>query len=65
MVAKRELPTWSIVAALAAVLLLVALLFIKGGASAGEASKDELTQIRMNQRSFSAGGPANGGVAHK
>jgi hypothetical protein len=52
MTVKREIPTWSVVAAVVACLALVGALYIKG-ANGGEASRDELMQIRGNQQRFS------------
>ena len=52
---KQQLPVWSIVAAIAAALIVVVLVLFKG--PSGEASKEELTKIRQNQRNFSAGAP--------
>lgn len=50
---KRELPMWSVISAIAACVVVVALLFMKGS-SAGEASESELIEIRGNQRKFSS-----------
>ncbi|MGV3616533.1 MAG: hypothetical protein ACO1SV_14490 [Fimbriimonas sp.] len=50
---KRELPVWSVVAAIAAAIGFVVVLFFKAG-SAGEASREELIEIRSNQRKFSS-----------
>jgi hypothetical protein len=52
---KQQLPVWSIVAAIAAALIVVALVLFKG--PSGEASKEELIKIRQNQRNFSSGAP--------
>ena len=57
---KKELPVWSIVAGVGVAVLLVAVLFLKGGS--GEASKDELIQIRSNQAKF-GGQTASPGAA--
>lgn len=50
---KRELPMWSVISAIAACIVVVALLFMRGGAS-GEASASEIAEIRGNQRKFSS-----------
>ena len=50
---KRELPMWSVISAIAACLIVVALFFMKGS-TAGEASASELAEIRGNQRKFSS-----------
>jgi len=52
---KRPLPAWSIIAAVAAALGFVAIFFVKNGT--GEANRDELINVRNNQRKFSAGAP--------
>lgn len=60
MAEKRELPTWAVAGSIVAVVAVVIALFAKG-ASGGDASKDELMQIRNNQRSFASGSaPAAG-----
>lgn len=50
---KKELPMWSVIAAIAACFVVVVILFSRGGA-AGEASEADLTEIRGNQRKFSS-----------
>jgi|GEM_PF-7134095 len=54
---KKELSVWSILAVIAAALVVVGFIFIKGGN--GDASKDELTKIRQNQRNMSGSAPPN------
>lgn len=48
---EKSLPTWSVVAAIAAAIALVGVLFFaKGGVSMGDgASRDELLQMRQTQ----------------
>lgn len=52
---KKPMPTWALVTSILVAVGFVAVLFAKAG-SAGDASKDELTLLRSNQRKFSSGG---------
>ncbi|RYG34350.1 hypothetical protein EON81_15795 [bacterium] len=47
---KQPMPIWAIVAAVAAALVLVTVVFVKG-ASGGDPSTDEIAKIRNAQRS--------------
>ena len=47
---KKELPTWAVVSAIGAAVVLVAMLFVKGG-SMGDPSADEIAKIRNAQSS--------------
>lgn len=52
---KLQIPMWSVITVIALAVVGVVFLFVLGGN--GDASKEELTQIRQNQAKFSAGGP--------
>jgi hypothetical protein len=56
---KKALPVWQIVAAVAAALVVVGLIFTFGGS--GEASKQELVNIRQNQQKMTIGAPPDTG----
>lgn len=51
---KKEIPTWSVVVLIAAALGLVAVFFMKNGT--GDASKEELAEVRGNMQRMSQGG---------
>jgi hypothetical protein len=59
---SKELPKWAVAGSIAAVVIVVVALFAKG-ANGGDASKDELMQIRNNQRGFASGSAPAAGTA--
>ena len=59
---KKELPGWSIAAAITAALVIVAAIFVKGAVNSGDVSRDELIKMRQAQdhRPIDAPAPSPG-----
>jgi hypothetical protein len=49
---RTELPMWAVVGSIIGVVAIAAVVFTTKGAAAGDASKEELTEIRSNQKKF-------------